>query len=125
MIDTSAWIVVLVDDEPDSLNLIHDVLAVGGAQVHRISNGHQCLDLLNTLTPTLIILDLAMPRPDGWELLASIRANPATAGVAVVAVTAYHSPSVAEKARQAGFDAFIPKPIRSGEFLSQLKELLG
>ena len=121
----SEWKVILVDDEPDSLNLIHDILALNGAEVYRAASGHQYLQELARLTPTLVVLDLAMPRPDGWDLLAEIRANPVTAHVPVVAVTAYYSEKVAAEAYQAGFDAFFPKPIKANGFLAKLKELLG
>jgi CheY-like chemotaxis protein len=125
MTDLSEWKVILVDDEPDSLNLIHDILALNGAEVYRASNGRQCLEELRRITPTLIVLDLAMPRPDGWDLLAEVRANASTAHIPVVAVTAYYSEKVASQAHEAGFDAFFPKPLKAGGFVTKLIELLG
>ncbi len=123
MTDVSLWKVILVDDEPDSLNLLHDILTFNGAQVYRAASGQQCLSLLETVVPTLMVLDLQMPKPDGWDLLKIIREAPATAAVPVVAVTAYYSNAVAEQARQAGFNAFFPKPIKVGVFLDRLKEV--
>ncbi len=125
MTDLSQWKVMLVDDEPDSLNLLADILALNGAQVYRAGSSAECLDMLQTIDPTLIVLDLAMPRPDGWELLSHIRANLRLAGVPVVAVTAYYSTRVAEEALEAGFDAFFPKPIRAAEFIDRLAEVVG
>jgi two-component system, cell cycle response regulator DivK len=119
------WVVILVDDEPDSLNLVHDILTLNGAEVHRASNGRQGLDELSRIIPTLIILDLAMPSPDGWEMLEEIRADPDIRRVPVVAITAYYSERVAERAFQAGFDAFFPKPIKASHFITKLKELVG
>ncbi len=124
MTDMSQWKVILVDDEPDSLYLIHEILAHHGAEVHTAASGRQCLALLDSVTPTLIVMDLAMPRPDGWDLFAEIRGHPATAQVPVVAVTAYYSSKVAEQACQAGFNAFFCKPIKSGEFLAKLKDVV-
>jgi CheY-like chemotaxis protein len=115
---------MLVDDEPDSLNLVHDILAFNGAEVHRAASGRQGLEELQHLVPTLIVLDLAMPAPDGWDLLEAIRANPAICHVPVVAITAYYSERVAEHAYQAGFNAFFPKPIKAGGFIAKLKELV-
>lgn len=125
MTDITEWTVLLVDDEPDSLNLLHDILVLNGATAHRASSGSQCLRLLETLTPTLIIADLSMPKPDGWDILSAIRANPALAHVPVVAVTAYYSDKISQQAYQAGFDAFVSKPIRVGSFLETLKQLVG
>jgi CheY-like chemotaxis protein len=123
MTEIAQWKVILVDDEPDSLNLIHDILTLNGAEVYRAANGEQCLALLATVSPTLIVLDLAMPKPNGWDLLKMVREAPATACVPVVAVTAYYSDQVAEQARLAGFNAFFPKPIRVSGFLDKLKEV--
>jgi two-component system sensor histidine kinase/response regulator len=125
MTDIAQWNVILVDDEPDSLNLLCDILTLQGAQVHRAASGKQCLALLETITPTLVVVDLAMPKPDGWDVLASIRAAPATARVPVIAITAYYSNRVVERARQVGFNALIPKPIKAEQFLSKLKEVVG
>jgi CheY-like chemotaxis protein len=123
MTELTHWRVILVDDEPDSLNLIHDILALNGAEVYRAASGEECLSLLKTVMPTLIVLDLAMPKPDGWDILKMVREAPATAGVPVVAVTAYYSNRVAEQAGQAGFNAFFPKPIKVSGFLNKLKEV--
>ncbi len=124
MIEIIRWKVILVDDEPDSLNLLHEILALNGAEVYRAASGDQCLTLLDKVVPTLIVLDLAMPRPDGWDLLRMVREAPSTAGVPVVAVTAYYSDQVAEQAYQAGFNAFFSKPIKVNGFLSKLKEVI-
>lgn len=124
MTNVSDWEVILVDDEPDSLHLIHEILALYGAKVYHAISGAQFLNELRHLTPTLFILDLAMPRPDGWDLLEAIRENPATRYSPVVAITAYYSDKVASQAYDAGFDAFFPKPIKAAEFLAKLKELI-
>ncbi len=121
MTDMSQWTVILVDDEPDSLNLLYDILQYNRVTVHRAANGRECLALLDEVTPTLVIVDLAMPHPDGWDILSAIRGRSSTADLPVVAVTAYHSGSVAAQARQAGFNAFFPKPIKAGEFLERLR----
>ena len=125
MTEISQWKVILVDDEPDSLNLLCDILAMQGAEVHHAGGGQQCFALLETITPTLVVVDLAMPKPDGWDVLAAIRAAPATAHVPVIAITAYSSPRVVERACQAGFNALIPKPIKAEQFLNKLKEVVG
>jgi len=124
MTDLSQWTVVLVDDEPDSLNLVADVLTLQGAEVHQAESGRDGLMLLHTVTPTIIVLDLAMPRPDGWDILATIRLTPDLASVPVVAITAYYSEKVAQEAYRAGFDAFSPKPIKASEFVRLLEDVI-
>ncbi len=125
MTNINQWKVILVDDEPDSLRLVHDILALHGAQVYEAGNGNQGLALLEKVVPTLFVIDLAMPRPDGWDLLARIRANPALAAVPVVAITAYYSDMVIKHANQAGFNALFPKPIKSEPFLNALRAVVG
>jgi two-component system, cell cycle response regulator DivK len=125
MHDISHWKIILVDDELDSLNLIYDMLTLNGAEVHQTTNGNQGLLLLETVQPTLIVVDLSMPHPDGWDVLNAVRANQATSHVPVVAVTAYYSDEVSRRAMQAGFNAFIPKPIRVNSFLDTLREVIG
>jgi CheY-like chemotaxis protein len=123
MTEPTYWRVLLVDDEPDSLNLIHDILTLNGARVHRATDGQQCLEMVAEVTPTMIVLDLAMPKMDGWEVLSQLHANPISASLPVVAVTAYHSPSVEKEARQSGFAAFLAKPIKSDTLLRTLAEV--
>lgn len=123
MIDLTQWKVVLVDDDPDSLNLMHDIFALRGAEVYHATDGEQGLALMEKVTPKLIVMDLAMPKLDGWALLMRVRANPRLASVPVVAVTAYYSANVADQALQAGFDAFVPKPIKATVLMEQLERL--
>jgi len=125
MLDLSHWNVLLVDDEPDSLNLLHDVLSLNGAEVHRARGGQEGFALLKEFTPTLVIADLSMPKPDGWDLLGVIRSTPATAHVPVVAVTAFYSERVIDQAIRAGFTAFISKPFKVNALLSKLQEVVG
>lgn len=117
------WPIVLVDDEPDSLNLLSDMLMLNGADVYRAPSGEACLDLLREVTPRVVVVDLNMPRPDGWDVLAGIRAMAHGADVPVVAVTAYYSDKVEDEAYRAGFDAFVRKPVKSGKFLELLYDL--
>lgn len=124
MSDMRDWRVLLVDDEPDSLQLIHDMLALHGVEVYQAGSGVECQQLLATVTPTLIVMDLSMPRPDGWDLLSQVRTDPRTAGLPVIAITAYHTPTLAHQAIDHGFTAYFPKPIKSSEFLAKLREVV-
>lgn len=125
MADSASWQIVLVDDEPDSLNLIYEFLLHKGLQVFSANDGQECLALLATVTPTFIVVDLAMPKLDGWGVLSEIRANPVTANLPVIAITAYHSANVEEDALAAGFDAYFAKPVNTEEFMNTLAQLAG
>lgn len=114
------WQVLVVEDERDSLQMISKILTHHGAQVHVAGNGFECVNMLQGLEPTIIISDLAMPEMDGWETLEHVRANPQTAAIPMVAVTAYHSVNVAQDAIQAGFDAYYSKPLDAFSFIESL-----
>jgi CheY-like chemotaxis protein len=122
--DVGTWQVLVVEDQEDSLQVVSQILEYHGIQVHVARNGHECLEVLGRVTPTLIIMDLAMPGMDGWETLAEIRSRPAAAHIPVVAVTAYHSVNVAQDALQAGFNAYFPKPIEADSFVRELAHIV-
>jgi CheY-like chemotaxis protein len=123
-LQTAAWHVLIAEDEPDSVRMVSKILEHHGVRVDVAHNGDECLALLEHTTPTLVIVDLAMPGRDGWQTLAAIRANPATAHLPVVAVTAYYAPDVAEDAARAGFDGFFSKPISARAFVPCLEDIL-
>src|SRR5450432_637058 len=125
MSEINSWKVLLIDDEPDSLDLIHDMLALHGADVQCANNGTDGLAILHHYTPTLVIVDLSMPKPDGWDVLHHIRSRPDKATLPVLAITAYSSEKVIVQAQQAGFNALLPKPIRVSGLLAKLKEVVG
>lgn len=124
MLNVVSWRVLVVEDEFDSIQMVSKILRHHGAEVHIAHNGRECLKALETLVPTLIIMDLALPEMDGWETLEKIRANPETRHIPVAAITAYHSVNVAEDAHEAGFNAYFPKPLNTSTIIEQLGELI-
>lgn len=120
-----SWKIILVEDTFDDQQMVSHILQHHGATVHLAKNGHECIELLGSVQPDLIITDLAMPGKDGWQTLVAVRANPNTAHIPVVAVTAYHSVDVAEDAVRAGFDAYFPKPLHPLTFVKRLSEIIG
>lgn len=117
------WTVIVVEDTFDDRHLASTILAHYGVNVIIARNGKECLKLLDTVHPTMIITDLAMPEMDGWEMLRQLRSNDATYNIPVVAITAYHSADVAHDATRAGFDAYFPKPISPYDFVDSLVAL--
>ena len=118
------WTVIVVEDTYDDMQLATAILRYEGIAVHVAHDGKECLQLLNTIQPTLIVTDLAMPEMDGWRLLDAIRANPHTAHIPVVAVSAYYSSNVEQDAKSAGFNACFAKPVSPREFVNQLDTIL-
>ena len=122
--NSSSWRIIVVEDEYDSMKMVSKILSFYGIEVHVAHNGLECLELLHQVSPTLIVTDLAMPEMDGWQTLDAIRANPQTARIPVVAITAYHSANVADDAENAGFDACFSKPIDPKTFVQRLAKIV-
>ncbi|MFN8376047.1 MAG: response regulator [Anaerolineae bacterium] len=115
---------LLVDDEPDNLGVVQTVLRFYGAQVYTAANGELGLKALEEITPTLILLDLSMPIMDGWEMLKQLKQIPKMVSVPVIALTAHAMPEDVERVKEAGFDAYIPKPLRLATFLLEIQNCL-
>lgn len=122
--DISHWHVLIVEDEFDSVQMISKILQHYGARVAIAHNGHECLNLLHTVKPTFVMMDLALPEMDGWETLRRMRANPSTKHIPVVAMTAYHSASVAQDAEKAGFNGYFSKPLDTTKLIHLLAAVL-
>lgn len=117
--------ILIVEDDYDSMAVVEQALRYRGVGVRNARDGREALDLLGSVHPTLVILDLALPELNGWETLKAMRANPDTAKIPVMAVTAYHSASVADDAHRAGFDAYFSKPIDISQFLMAIDQFIG
>jgi CheY-like chemotaxis protein len=112
--------ILVVDDEPDSIEVVEEVLTFYGACVYHAGNGEEALNLLKTVCPDLILSDLSMPEMDGWALLSAIRRNPALADVPVIALTAHAMSGDRERALAAGFNSYLGKPISALTLVSDL-----
>ena len=99
------WHVLIVEDIEDDVQVVSKMLEHYDITVSVARDGNQCLEMVQHMEPTLVIMDLAMPVKDGWDTLFELRANPLTAHIPVVAMTAYHSTEVARQTIEAGFDA--------------------
>src|ERR1044071_5263797 len=95
--------VLVIEDESDSALVIGTAIEYSGAQTWTANSGEMGLELLQEVMPNLLIVDLALPGIDGWTFLDTVRANPSTANIPAVVVSAYLTPRVAEKALLAGF----------------------
>ena len=124
MIEPSNWKVLVVEDTEDDKMVISKIFRHHGAEVLTANNGEDCLSILSQMLPTFVVTDLSMPLMDGWQTLASIRANANTAHIPVIAVTAYHSADMDIDVQKAGFDAYFPKPVRPNQLMDVITDLL-
>jgi CheY-like chemotaxis protein len=120
----SAWNLIVVEDEDDSADVVRRILTFHKIKHQVVGTAEQALELMEHEMPEALIVDLALPGIDGWELMNRIRRDPNAAAVRVVAVTAFHTPSVAQEAIRAGFDAYFAKPIEATSFVRELDRVL-
>jgi CheY-like chemotaxis protein len=118
------WNVLVVEDEADSMELVQEILSYYGIHSTGATTGEEAAQLLEKMTPTLIILDLALPGLDGWGLLKRIKAHETLSQVPCVAITAFHTPELAEQAIASGFSAYFSKPIEATSFARELQAIV-
>ena len=121
---TSEWNVLIVEDEPDSMEVIQSILGFQGVGCLGASTAEKALQILDVVIPTAIIIDLSLPKMNGWDLLKEIRKNEKLVDVPRVAVTAYHSLELANEAIEAGFNAYFSKPIDATSFVRELQTIV-
>jgi CheY-like chemotaxis protein len=113
--------ILVVDDEPDNLNLLADLLEFQGADVKRAENATQGIAAVDDFKPQMILLDLSMPGVDGWEMHRRLRARPELADTPIIAITALAMPTDVERASAEGFDGYITKPFRIQSLLADIE----
>lgn len=123
-IEESAKILV-VDDEPRNVKILQIQLEARGYIVLTAGDGVEALEVIKDETPDLILLDINMPRVDGYEVLAKVRADKTTEFIPIIMITALRDTEENRiKAVEAGADDFIEKPFNSFEVLARIKSLL-
>jgi two-component system cell cycle response regulator DivK len=116
---------IIVDDHGDTRAGYAEFLAAFGFDVRTAADADELRVLLEDWLPDAIVLDLQLPRTDGWQLTREIKAAPRTRGITVVVVSACVMPAERAAAHEAGCDAFINKPVDPMVILEELRKHLG
>jgi len=116
-----APLVLCADDDRDILALLALRLERAGYRVAQAVDGEQALSLARELRPAVLVLDVMMPRMSGTEVVAALRADPATAGLRVVLLSARAQEADVARGLDAGADAYLAKPFQAPELI----ELVG
>lgn len=118
------WSVLVVEDENDSLEFVQGLLEHHGIESVGVSSGEEALETLKGMKPSLIVVDLALPGLDGWGVLEQLMASPSLRNVPRVAITAFHTAELAERAIEAGFNAYFAKPLDATSFVRELETIM-
>jgi two-component system cell cycle response regulator DivK len=121
---TDAPDILIVEDNPRNLKLVRDVLNHVGYRTVEADCAEDGLALARSRRPRLVLMDIQLPGVDGVEALARLRADPVTAGIRVVALTAFAMKADRERFLAAGFDGYLEKPLDVHAFPGQVAALL-
>ncbi|MFL5658605.1 MAG: response regulator [Ktedonobacteraceae bacterium] len=117
-------LIMVVDDNPVNLKLARVLLMKKGYAVYTAMDADEALAVLESVHPHLILMDIQLPGMDGLTLTRRLKVNPATRDILIVALTAYAMKGDEQKAREAGCDGYIPKPIDPRTFIDTLRQYL-
>ena len=118
-------LVLVVDDEPDTREAIQRALEQTGVETVSAGSTEQALDVIRQWPPDVIVSDIGMPGRDGYDLLRSLRALPASRGgnIPAIALTAYATPEDRDRALRVGFQRHLAKPVESRELVAAVAAL--
>lgn len=117
--------ILVVEDNRDNMILITDVLVSLSYAVIQATDGEQGLQKAASERPDLILMDLSLPRMDGWTATRRLKANVDLQHIPIIALTAHAMMGDRERALEAGCDDYISKPINLPELRKKLTSLLG
>ena len=113
--------ILVAEDNAVNLELIREILEGFRCEVVEATNGEQALAKVEETNPDLILLDINMPKLNGYDVLRRLRQNRQFSQVPVLAVTAYAMKEDQQKVLDAGFNGYLPKPIDTGRLLNELR----
>ncbi|MGA3041609.1 MAG: response regulator [Bryobacteraceae bacterium] len=116
--------ILVADDNAASRELIREVLESSGYDVVEAADGRDAVSRAQEHAPDLVLVDIQMPRLDGYGVLRELRADPRFSGLHVVALTAFAMQGDRERALDAGFDGYITKPVEIAALRQEIKRIL-
>ena len=117
--------VLLVDDEPNILLSLKFLMQKEGYEVFVAKNGDEALAIARQRLPDLVILDVMLPSPNGYEVCQTMRADPQLTGLYILMLTAKSNPAEREKGLAMGADDYVSKPFSNRELVDKVRVILG
>ena len=120
----SSPIVLLVEDNEDNRTIYTTILRHYGHEVHEAATGEEGILMARKHKPGVILMDVAMPGIDGWEATRRLKADPETASIPVVALTAHAMAEDRQRAVDAGCESYLAKPVEPRRVVEEVERLL-
>ena len=117
-------LVLVVEDYQDAREMYAAYLQFAGYRVEEATNGLEAIEKTLELLPDIILMDLALPKMDGWEATRRLKTDERTKHIPIVALTGHALAGYAEGARQAGCDAFVTKPCLPDALVAEIQRML-
>ena len=117
-------LVLVVEDYQDAREMYAAYLQFSGFEVAEAGNGVEAIEKTHELLPDIVLMDLALPRMDGWEATRRLKNDERTRHIPIVALTGHALAGHAEGAREAGCDAFVTKPCLPDALVAEIRRLL-
>ena len=119
-----SYVILVIEDNEQNLYLMRFLLEKHGFTVAEATDGLKGVEMASEIKPNLILLDIQLPKMDGYAVARALRKNVDLAGTPIVAVTSYAMVGDREKVLEAGADGYIEKPIDPERFIEQIKKYL-
>lgn len=117
--------VLVVDDEPFILRSLSFVLERAGFEVHQARDGEEALEKLRDVRPRVVVLDVMMPKRNGYEVCEIVKGDPELRETYVMLLTAKGQESARARGLRAGADEFMTKPFSPSRIVERIREVLG
>ncbi len=117
--------VLVVDDEPFILRSLNFVLGRAGFEVHQAADGQEALEKLRDVRPQLCVLDVMLPKRNGYEICEIVKGDPDLRDTYVILLTAQGQESARERGMRAGADEFLTKPFSPTRIVEHVAAVLG
>jgi two-component system, cell cycle response regulator DivK len=117
--------ILIVEDTEDNRQILRDLLTAAGYELLEATDGEEGILMAAQHRPDLILMDIQLPRIDGYEATRRIKSDSALKHIPIVAVTSYALSGDEEKTQAAGCDGYIAKPFSPRQLLGKVRELIG
>ncbi len=116
--------ILIVEDNPSNVVLFKDLLEARGYQVVIANSGFEAFDILESMIPNLILMDIQLPGMDGFSAIKAIRSTPTFAQIKIIGISAFAMESDVVAAMEAGCNGYITKPISIRTFIEEVERHL-